>query len=34
VLAGHGGAGNVVCVISGGNIDSSKLTTILAGGTP
>jgi threonine dehydratase len=34
VLAGHGGGGNVVCVISGGNIDSSKLTTILAGGTP
>ena len=34
VLAGHGGAGSVVCVISGGNIDSSKLTTILAGGTP
>jgi len=34
VLAGHSGAGNVVCVISGGNIDSSKLTTILAGGTP
>jgi threonine dehydratase len=34
VLAGHGGAGNVVCVISGGNIDSSKLTTILAGGIP
>jgi threonine dehydratase len=34
VLAGHGGAGNVVCVVSGGNIDSSKLTTILAGVTP
>jgi len=34
VLAGHGRGGNVVCVISGGNIDSSKLTTILAGGTP
>jgi threonine dehydratase len=33
-LAGHGGTGNVVCVVSGGNIDSSKLTTILAGGTP
>jgi threonine dehydratase len=33
-LAGRGGAGNVVCVVSGGNIDSSKLTTILAGGTP
>jgi threonine dehydratase len=34
VLAGHGGAGNVVCVVSGGNIDSSKLATILSGGTP
>ena len=33
-LAGRGGTGNVVCVVSGGNIDSSKLTTILAGGTP
>ena len=33
-LAGHGGTGSVVCVVSGGNIDSSKLTTILAGGTP
>jgi threonine dehydratase len=33
-LAGRGGAGNVVCVVSGGNIDSSKLTTILAGGSP
>jgi len=33
-LAGHAGTGNVVCVVSGGNIDSSKLTTILAGGTP
>jgi threonine dehydratase len=29
-----GGSGNVVCVVSGGNIDSSKLATILAGGTP
>jgi len=33
-LAGHGGTGKVVCVVSGGNIDSSKLATILAGGTP
>ncbi len=33
-LAGRGGTGKVVCVISGGNIDSSKLTTILAGRTP
>jgi threonine dehydratase len=29
-----GGSGNVVCVVSGGNIDSSKLATILAGGVP
>jgi len=33
-LAERGGYGNVVCVVSGGNIDSSKLATILAGGTP
>ncbi len=33
-LAGHGGSGSVVCVVSGGNIDSSKLATILGGGTP
>ena len=33
-LAGRGGTGKVVCVVSGGNIDSSKLTTILGGGTP
>jgi threonine dehydratase len=33
-LAGRGGSGNVVCVVSGGNIDSSKLATILGGGTP
>jgi threonine dehydratase len=33
-LAGHGGAGNVVCIVSGGNIDSSKLATILEGKTP
>jgi threonine dehydratase len=33
-MAGHGGTGNVVCVVSGGNIDSSKLATILAGATP
>jgi threonine dehydratase len=32
--AGLGGEGRVVCVVSGGNIDSSKLATILAGGTP
>jgi threonine dehydratase len=33
-LAGHGGGGNVVCVVSGGNIDAAKLATILAGGVP
>ena len=33
-LAGHGGDGTVVCIVSGGNIDSSKLTAILAGKTP
>jgi threonine dehydratase len=33
-LAGHGGTGKVVCVVSGGNIDSSRLVKILAGETP
>jgi threonine dehydratase len=33
-LAGRGGAGKVVCVVSGGNIDEEKLRTILAGETP
>ena len=33
-LEGHGGTGNVVCVVSGGNIDSAKLVRILAGETP
>jgi len=33
-LAGNGGAGKVVCVISGGNIDSVDLITILSGGVP
>jgi threonine dehydratase len=33
-LAGDGGTGTVVCIVSGGNIDSSKLATILSGGTP
>jgi threonine dehydratase len=28
------GARTVVCVVSGGNIDAAKLTTILAGGVP
>jgi threonine dehydratase len=33
-MAGAGGSGNVVCVISGGNIDASKLEIILGGGIP
>jgi threonine dehydratase len=33
-LAGGAGAGKVVCVVSGGNIDLSTLGTILAGETP
>jgi threonine dehydratase len=33
-LAGHGGEGRVVCVVSGGNIDAERLATILAGGVP
>jgi len=33
-LAGHGGDGRVVCIVSGGNIDAAKLATILAGQTP
>ena len=33
-LAGHGGTGRVVCIVSGGNIDAERLATILAGGVP
>jgi threonine dehydratase len=33
-LAGRGGAGKIVCVVSGGNIDASKLAKILEGGVP
>ena len=33
-LAGHGGTGRVVCIVSGGNIDGDRLTEILAGGVP
>jgi threonine dehydratase len=33
-LAGLAGAGKIVCVVSGGNIDSKKLATILSGGIP
>jgi threonine dehydratase len=33
-LAGRAGKGKVVCIVSGGNIDSATLATILQGGTP
>ena len=33
-LAWKAGHGNIVCVISGGNIDTSKLVTILNGEVP
>ena len=33
-LAGRGGTGRVVCVVSGGNIDPGRLATILEGGVP
>ncbi len=33
-LTGRAGGGKIVCVVSGGNIDPSKLATILAGGIP
>lgn len=33
-MAGQGGGGKVVCVVSGGNIDSSKLARILQGELP
>ncbi len=33
-LAGQAGTGKVVCVVSGGNIDASKLITILGGEVP
>ena len=33
-LSGRAGSGKIVCIVSGGNIDFSKLTTILEGGTP
>jgi len=32
--AGHGGNGKLACIVSGGNIDSSRLTKILSGETP
>jgi threonine dehydratase len=33
-LSGRAGAGTIVCVVSGGNIDPDRLASILAGGTP
>jgi threonine dehydratase len=33
-LAGQAGTGKVVCIVSGGNIDSAKLATILRGELP
>ena len=33
-LSGRAGGGKIVCIVSGGNIDFDKLTTILAGETP
>jgi threonine dehydratase len=33
-LAGKAGTGPIVCVVSGGNIDSAKVAEILAGGVP
>ena len=33
-LSGGAGAGRIVCIVSGGNIDSAKLALILQGSTP
>jgi threonine dehydratase len=33
-LSGRAGGGKIVCIVSGGNIDFSKLTAILEGRTP
>jgi threonine dehydratase len=33
-LAGKGGSGRVVCIVSGGNIDASRLAAILDGRVP
>jgi threonine dehydratase len=33
-LSGRAGTGKIVCIVSGGNIDFSKLTVILEGRTP
>ena len=32
--SGRAGSGRIVCIVSGGNIDASRLTTILGGSTP
>jgi threonine dehydratase len=32
--AGRAGTGKVVCIVSGGNIDASRLAAILSGKTP
>jgi threonine dehydratase len=33
-LAGKGGTGRVVCIVSGGNIDARRLAAILDGRVP
>jgi threonine dehydratase len=33
-LSGRAGGGTIVCIVSGGNIDSARLATILEGRTP
>ncbi len=33
-ISGKAGSGKIVCIVSGGNIDSSKLVKILRGGVP
>ncbi len=33
-LSGRAGSGRIVCIVSGGNIDASRLATIFAGRTP
>lgn len=33
-LAGRAGTGDIVCIVSGGNLDPGKLATIMAGETP
>ena len=33
-LAGRAGKGNIVCIVSGGNIDAARLAAILKGEMP